>query len=192
MNKKSNGTTLIEIIVSIILISFVMIFLFNILVDLKSENDLTSKKSTDALNRASYTRIIQNDFINLGLKGITNCSNGIFCLTFTFDNNTSKRFIVESNSVIYADEKWEISSGNYIRNNIKFVYKVATTNSSELATPDVKNYHLLKIVIPVTMNLSSNRKYDVEITNVSDKALSLSCSSLTNYIGAANVECTNA
>ena len=36
--KKSKGTTLIEIIISIVLISIVLIFAFNLLMDLKQEN----------------------------------------------------------------------------------------------------------------------------------------------------------
>ena len=192
MNKYSKGTTLIEILVSVVLISVVMIFMFNILVDLKAENDLASKRSTDSINRASFTRIIQNDFITYGLKGVSTCSGGILCLNFTLDNNQTKRFIVEAQSVIYDGEKWQISSGNYIRNNIKLLYKVGTTNTSLLAKPDVVNYHLLKIVIPSVQNTNSNRKFDIEITHVGNKALQLNCQSLSNYIGAGNVNCVNA
>ena len=63
MKRKSKGTTLIEIMVSLALISIVLIFVFNILADLKSEDRESTRGPEDSIKRASYTRIIQNDFI---------------------------------------------------------------------------------------------------------------------------------
>ena len=188
MNNKNKGTTLIEIMVSVMLISFVMILLFNILIKVKEEYNLASKRSADAISRATYTRIIQNDLINYGLKGIASCSNGLFCLRFTLDNNQVRYLILEdSKTISYGDssnkEKWELTLGTYNKNDIRFTYNVATTNNSLLnSNSSVVNYHLFKLIIPVSSDVTSNKKFDLEITHVGNKALSLNCSSLPSYV----------
>ena len=62
MNKK--GMTLMEVLVSLVLISIVMIFVVNLLSDLKNEGILSNKRNTDSLTRASLINVIQGDLIN--------------------------------------------------------------------------------------------------------------------------------
>ncbi|MBR1943861.1 MAG: prepilin-type N-terminal cleavage/methylation domain-containing protein [Alphaproteobacteria bacterium] len=174
MKKYSKGTTLIEIMISIALISVVMIFVFNILSDLKDEDRESSKNSTDLLNKASYTRIIQNDFINLDLQKIQGCSdaNSIVCYLFTYQTGTTKKFIVYSNYIVYGDEKWTLTSGNYTKQGSKFCY--------EQSDNSIKPYHLLKIYVPTDLDVSSNKNYDVELTDVRDYYLTISNLTIDN------------
>ena len=73
MKKLNNkGVTLIELIVSLALISIVMVFIFNLLIDLKAEDSLSSKRSTDALNRSTIIRLIQNDFLDKTINWLKN------------------------------------------------------------------------------------------------------------------------
>lgn len=183
MNRKSKGTTLVEVMVSVILIAIIMIFIFNLLVDLKSENELTARRSTDSINRASFTRLIQNDFIMETLTGLEPCDKGIFCLNFTFKEKT-KRLVVEDQEIIYDNEVWKLTNGNYLKNGIKFLYYSTGygNDSDELNGKDEKDTHLLKIIIPVTTNLSSNRRYDIELTHMSPDELAINCTDIDNYL----------
>ena len=188
MNRKSKGTTLVEVMVSVILISIVMIFIFNLLVDLKSENELTARRSTDSINRASFTRLIQNDFIMESLVGLKPCNKGIFCLDFTFKEKT-KRLFVEENRIIYDNELWQLTNGKYLKNNIKFSYYSTSSESNEVLNgTDEKDTHILKIVIPVTTNLSSNRRYDIELTHMSNEELAIDCTEIDDYLNHDKTE----
>ena len=70
----NKGFTLIEIMVSISLIAIVLVFMFNLLGDIKRENALSNNDIADALNRATITRIIQNDFIEKNLTIVNTCN----------------------------------------------------------------------------------------------------------------------
>ena len=175
MNNKSKGTTLIEILLSVLLISFVMVFLFNILINLKEEYNLISVRNEDYLSRASFVRIIQNDLINNENSTISKCSDGNnskFCITLN-----DKKLVVENvngkGKVTYDNEVWNLTNGKYNLQDIIFTYyepkydiyrgkgDVRFLNDAE------SNYHLLKIIIPVTVDISSNRKLDIEISHIS-------------------------
>ena len=190
MQKVSKGTTLVEIMISVILISVILIFVFNILADLKSEDNLSSKRSEDALARASYTRIIQNDFIDSTLIGVSPCSEGLICLNFSFrKNNATKKLVIFNDYLVYADEKWKLSYGSYLKNQAKLTYRVATRDNAMLSDSDVINYSYLKIYIPVTYNTISNRKYDLELVYSYTEPLSINCTTLKNYFVSQNVDC---
>ena len=177
MKKISKGTTLVEIMLSVILISIVLIFIFNILVDLKEENSLSSKRSSDSISRASYTRIIQNDFINLDLTGVSGCNEGLVCFNFNYKRSQPKKLIVYNDYIIYDNEKWSISTGHYVKEKSKFCYQNSLDNISDEAILNdelVKNYHLMKIFVPASKNASSNRNFDLELTHVSEEPLTIS------------------
>ena len=62
MNKK--GMTLMEVLVSLVLISIVMIFIVNLLSDLKNEGILSNRRNEDSLTRASFINVTEAEFIN--------------------------------------------------------------------------------------------------------------------------------
>ena len=159
MKKYSKGTTLIEIMVSLALISVVLIFMFNILSDLKVEDRESTRGSEDSVERASYTRIIQNDLINLGLKDVKYCgvSGTIICYTFTFDSGSPKNLEVYDNYIIYDNEKWVLDSTTF--NKAK----------SSFCVQESENYQLIRIIIPTNLNPSLSRKLDIEVTYAANK-----------------------
>lgn len=108
LNKK--GITLVEIIISIALISIVLVFLFSLLVDVKDMNDEASINSDYLINKALILKNIEEDLdkANTELK-INTCEINDFyttyntykdsledkqkaseCIKFTFDNDDSK------------------------------------------------------------------------------------------------------
>lgn len=85
MNNK--GMTLIELLISIVLISTVLVFLFQILIDLRNETDNNSYAYNNQIKRAEIIYTIQNDLNNYALVGITdNSSNDNLILNFHFKN----------------------------------------------------------------------------------------------------------
>ena len=183
MNRVSKGTTLIEIMVSVILISIVLVFIFNILADLKYEDSIASSRSADAISRASYTRIIQNDFIINKLREISDCGtdDSHICIRFTYDkefvNNSStynhKDLYIYNNYIIYDNEKWSLSYGNYIFNSNKPLINYYYTPRPANASNDFVEYSYLNIYVPVKYNTVSYRKYDFELIYSYDKPLTI-------------------
>ena len=186
MNNKRKGTTLIEILVSVLLISFVMVFLFNILVNMKQEYNLTSLRSTDSLNRATYTRLIQNHLITTTGVKMSFCSSSPnrFCANIGNNFNTPsgyKQLVVENvnqdgkqvGRVIFDGEAWYLSSGTYNISDMKFTYieqryisyDSDPSKNSKILTDPNSDFHLLKIIIPVNTDILSNRKLDFELTH---------------------------
>ena len=200
MNNKSKGTTLIEIMISILLISFIMIFLFNILINMREEYNLSSQRSQDSLNRATFTRIIQNDLIEVGLKQINISNDGNknkFCIEFQLNDLSTKKLTVENvvendkevGRVIYDGEGWTLSSGTYDISNITFTYvepkydRFHDTGDNRFINERDTDYHLLKIIVPVSTDILSNKKYDVEVSHIGfNSVVSYNfCTKLRNY-----------
>jgi len=186
MYKKSRGTTLVEVLVSVALISIVLIFVFNILADLKNEYSLASKRSEDAIKRASYTRIIQNDFIAKELVEVSSCpstSDILLCLNFKYKDGSTKLLNINKQSVVYDNEIWKLSTGEYKIEDAMICYKkiddiINLSSLSETKKSDVilnsDKYHLLKIIVPATSAASSNKKYNFEIIHISPYNLDVS------------------
>ena len=138
--------------------------MFNILSDLKVEDRESTRGSEDSIERASYSRIIQNDFINLGIKSISNCSapSSLFCYSFLFNNNDTKTLEVYPNYIIYDDEKWTLDSTTFNESKSKFCVQ------------EKENYQLIRIYIPTNLNPSTSRKLDLELTYATDKKATVS------------------
>ncbi len=154
MNNK--GFTLIELMVSIALIAVVIVFMFNLLGDIKKESALSNEDISDTLNRSKIIRVIQNDFIELKLKGVAKCteSGTIDCYEFTFNDNSTKRLLVRTNEVEYDNERWVLDSGNYTNDGRIFCQTV------------VDNNYYMRIVIPVTNHNLDNRIHNLELIKI--------------------------
>ena len=73
----SKGMTLVEIILSIGLVSIVMVQVLNLLVDLKDEQVIGKDKTTDLTNRAIIIKTVEEDFINKTITKISHCDSNI-------------------------------------------------------------------------------------------------------------------
>lgn len=79
MNNK--GFTLIELMISVSLVSVVLIFTLNLLNDIRAEEDMGSNKTADLTNRTIITKVIQSDFDNhvVHYVGVYNSTTGDMC-----------------------------------------------------------------------------------------------------------------
>lgn len=170
MNKK--GMTLMEVLVSLVLISIVMIFVVNLLADLKNEGILSNKRNEDTLTRASLINVIEADLIDSENYLVTfkkNCDqknsrNTKTCYEFVYKNNTSKYLYVSDIFIAYGTssnmEKWDLNYGNYDIDNITINYVGGKSGSQEPSA--------LAIHIPVTgVDASAKNKFDIELTALS-------------------------
>lgn len=166
MNNK--GTTLIEVMISVVLITIIMVFMFTLLVDLKNEESLSTKKSTDALNRAAIIHLIQNDIISRGIKSLTFCAdsddacdkNHLY-YDFSFQDGSSKKLIAYTNYLVYDNERWTLTSGKYQLTDMKYCFK-NDVSSNGVTSP----YYYLRITIPATHDAISRRKYDIDLVDI--------------------------
>jgi type II secretory pathway component PulJ len=104
LNKK--GITIVEIIISVTLVSIVLVFLFNVMITVKNEDSKSQTQSKLLINQALIIKSIQSDIKDYGLKGVDYCSltdidtfkpknnftdsNNIYCLKLIYDvSNTT-------------------------------------------------------------------------------------------------------
>ena len=99
MKLNNKGITLVEIIISIALISIVLVFIFSMLIQVNNENTENEVKSSYLINQAAYIKQIEEDFLDYKLKSIGKCStsnssypsvsldNYNTCLHFKYDTD---------------------------------------------------------------------------------------------------------
>ena len=186
MNKK--GLTLIEIIVSIALISIVMVFLFQIVITIKNANDRQNNSSNNKMSVLIITREVQKDLDSFGLENtpIANCdfddnSNNIVpataskvnCVKILYDSNNAKN---NEGYILY-----------YENNNKYFLaYKrgkgnvIETQTVREISVPPKENLDIkinragndndfsIKINVPIR---DDSENYDLDINYIYTKAV---------------------
>ena len=88
MNKK--GTSIIELIISIALLSIILSFMLKLLVDLNNVRTNSKFAKENQIIRSEIIRTIENDIKNKTITNITSTKNGNkLRLTFTFTSGSS-------------------------------------------------------------------------------------------------------
>lgn len=182
---KKNGMTLVEIILAVALISLVMIFVFNMLVDLRQEETFSAYKSADQINRSVITKRIQDDLLNRQLDGVENgngtCyNNNTFCnkVNLLYSDGTIGKITVEehyfsyqfceNNSKCDRVERWYLSAASYKKN---FIY--CFDNGASIPTGSNNNYYV-QLIFPVNLTdsaLESQIIFDIELLYLSNNEL---------------------
>ena len=165
MNKK--GITLVEIVISVGLISVVMLFLFRLLTDMQYESDHASYAKSNQQVRASVIGHVQDDFQNLGLRSVS-ISADKKSILFTFQNSASKALTITDHSLKYADEEtWEIQKDNADTKidiaNIRMEKYFPDSSCNDLtSTGNCSTYASYRIIIPIVTGLNANAIDDIE------------------------------
>lgn len=118
--KNNKGITLIELIISVSLISVVLVFLFQMFVDVRYSDNRTNYSRVNQQNRAIIIKTVQDDFLNYKLTGLTSegSTSSKFVIKFSFGSSPSTSTLtVTSDTVTYTSvdsqtEKWTIPSGS--------------------------------------------------------------------------------
>ena len=69
MKLNNKGVTLVEIIISVALISIVVVFLFALLIQVNNENSENEVRSSYLINQATFIKQIEEDFIDYKYDG---------------------------------------------------------------------------------------------------------------------------
>lgn len=188
MNKK--GFTMTELIVSIAIIAVVMIFLVNLLVDIRYDKKNELYDTKNQINRAEIIKTIQNDLDGKIITGITDESdlNYLVVNIKTTDDNSPHIIKADSNHIYYTSNnkttKWSLEKNNdetYIKtSDVKLkVIKCSEPEDSKLKTEDSKlktddseikcdsNDKIIIINIPIIVDKSKLRENnDSQMDNI--------------------------
>ena len=155
LNKK--GITLIEIIISIALISIVLIFLFSLLINVNDMNKEADVNSTYLINKALILKNIEEDLKNKEEITITKCAQSIYS-NYKPDELDTINKGYECIEINYGDN--DIAKlGIYYYNN-KRSYVISYIHDSIKATrvlPDFDSYNINKEEGTIKQTLSINR-----------------------------------
>lgn len=174
MIKNNKGITLVELIVSIALISIVIMFLFRLLVDVRyNENNMDFNRKNQQ-TRAIILKNIQTDFLERKLVKIKDNSNeNQFILNITYADRTTGNLVVESDSLTYTNaagtEKWNLEKE---KESTHFgIHCVTyTTSLSDTTLKSEGDFFYVKFIIPVIVN-ANKKNYidDLEFFYVGEK-----------------------
>ena len=135
LNKK--GMTLLEIIISISLISVVMLFLFSLLNDIQYESKHTSYAKDFLVSRATIIKDVQEDILNNNITNVGQVNADANKTTLNFEmgngNYTGMNLEVESKKITYKNAAGEKESFSLSNDNDEEVFDFANIKINSYA-----------------------------------------------------------
>lgn len=183
MPKLNNkGISLIELLISIALISVVMMFMFKLLIDVTNEQSNDTYAKNNQINRSEIITRIESDFIDRDLILITDESefHDRLEVIFSFSDGTQTKIDATTNTFTYGDID---SSGEFLEGFQKWTLTGCTLFTDHVSiyskTDGSVTSPYFAIVIDIEVH-TPNERNDVHNNNVLDD-ISLS------YMGNHNV-----
>ena len=190
--RNNKGMTIVEIIVSITLVSIVLVFMLNLLITVKNFQNQSQNVSDLLINQALLTREIENDFNDSDFaktgylrpipSSMSKSDGSIYCLKLIYDEtlvNDNIGYLVQynfdSNSGVIGYKRSSnqvLRQTSYISNS--YSGSVVSSCSSSSGSVDCS----LKITLPVIGNDDNN--YDVVLTYIY-KHDDFTCTSANSY-----------
>ena len=109
MNK--NGFTILELLISIALISVVLLLLLRVMMSLEVINHDTSYASDDEIARTEITRNIESDFLEYHFYGLE-IQKTQEDTTINLLMDEEKKLVIKEDSLTYDDEVYSLKSSN--------------------------------------------------------------------------------
>uniref|UniRef100_UPI003FEF2734 prepilin-type N-terminal cleavage/methylation domain-containing protein n=1 Tax=Candidatus Ventrenecus sp. TaxID=3085654 RepID=UPI003FEF2734 len=134
LNKK--GMTLLEIVISIALISVVMLFLFSLLNDIQYESKHTSYAKDFLVSRATIIKDVQEDILNNNITNVmqVNVDANKTTLNFFVGSDPSNMNLeVESKKITYKNAAGEKESFSLSKDNDEEVFDFANIKINSYA-----------------------------------------------------------
>ena len=197
MNKK--GLTLVEIIVSIGLISIVMVFLFQIIMTIKKANDRQNEKTDVLIAISIITREVEKDLNSFGLDETNDNNPTTEC---KFDNKNNNNIVpnnatnIQCIKIIYDSKNVKNNEGYilYYTNNDKhfLAYKrgkgnvVETQTVREISVAPLKNFDLSSAI----SNKKSDNGYSLNIKVPIKNDYNIDTNLVINYAKSINNKVT--
>lgn len=158
MNKK--GVTILELLISISLISVVVLLLIRVMFSLSNINNAKDYASSDEISRTELIKEIESDFLKLKLKGINIKKEDVTTITFIYEN-TQKELKVAQNKITYNNETRTLESENATYDLCPY-YEYTEIDD---------NYYLVSLTIPVLIdNKNTTENDDLVLTYLNLKS----------------------
>lgn len=182
MKLDNRGMTLIELLISIVLIGIVLVFLFQLMLDIKNETDNNNYAYNNQINRIEAIYTIENDLEKNTLVGIEDVSsNRNMAINFHYkkDSGTSTAKLWFEKVEEENENKYYLRYTNF--NNEKYswemkgVTEINPCGSFTYYFDNVSNNYYFKLHIDVYTEHESNTKNknnvvdDIEIVYSGDK-----------------------
>ena len=143
---KRNGFTLVELLVSFVLITVISLSLFKTTVTLQQQQQQNISKNKYKSFLIVLNSTIQMDFIGDKMQSVTSCGNN--CYDIVYENGGEKRLSVEDNIITYGTTKEKLPSDYKFIGDIEFTSYVGDSVGNDsfiLLTISVKNSYDSKI-----------------------------------------------
>lgn len=175
MKLNNKGITLVELIISISLISIVIMFLFRLLVDVRYSDNNTDYNRQNQQKRAIIMKAIQTDFLERKLIALTDTNTqnaGELVVNFRYGDGTTGKLSVYADSLTYQNsdgiEKWllekETTTTKYNLSCVQY-----TTSLSESNLKDNGEFFYVRFTIPINVNAKRNFIDDLEFFYLGEK-----------------------
>lgn len=169
MNKK--GFTMTELIVSIAIIAVVMIFLVNLLVDIRYDKKNELYDTKNQINRAEIIKTIQND---LDGKIITDITDGSYSnnlvVNIKTDDNSTHTIQADNNHISYISSSGKKTKWSLEKNNDETYIKTSDVELKVIKCPNLtcdSNDKIIIINIPIIVDKSKLRENnDSQMDNI--------------------------
>lgn len=154
MNNRKEGFTLVEVIVSVILVSVVMTSMLAALVKIRETYDTVHENTDAIIYSSSISRILNKDVSNNGGIRYADCNlEGSSC-EILFANNNKRKIVIDSNEEVKEEQK----KGSVV---LSQSVEIQTT----LQYIDITDPSKEKLIYIKTLTLVKNEKFKREKPN---------------------------
>lgn len=173
LNKK--GMTIIEILISVVLVSVVLMFLFRLLVELRAEDEKSEYASKNQLNRAELVDLIESDldkYVLTGVEDISGSSSNTIEILFHFETaSNAARFVTyeKNDKEDPTVKKYYAAYTDY--NGNKSTYEMKSARVSSCGTWKYNAYgdsYYFILTIPVYNLIPNNNNIEERNNRVDD------------------------
>lgn len=147
--KNKKGFTLVEVAISVSLLSFVMVFLLRFVSEIRKDEDTISLNTEMLLNKAIISKTINESVNNTGISSLT-CSN-IKCTIILKDNKTK--------TIEITDDGTKLTYKNVTDDEIELTRKLPNEYVYNIRKTENASLYLIEIEI------DSHPEYNIEIVN---------------------------
>ena len=187
---KNRGITLVELIISISLISIVIIFLFRLLVDVRYSDNRVDYARNNQQTRAVILKTIQDDFLDYGLIGLndTGSTETKLVVNFTYKNSKNGKLVVGSNYVSYKNASGETEKWNLEQINSDMKYNVRCVSYNKIYNSEGDFFSIWFRIPLVVKTNSKNVIDDLEFSYIGKKSDIKNANDLISgsYLGEEN------
>ncbi len=192
-NKK--GTTLMEVIISIALISIVLAFMIKLLVDLNNTESNNSYAKSNQINRTEITRLIMDDIKDKEITRVTDIGSleDKLVINFEFSDRSSSTIECNTNEIVYTPStgsndirRWTLDEGEFYVSKANIYYNRREDTSG--------NFRVYTLTIDIEIHTPNDINNSTVIDEDTDSLISYNNPQddiLISYVGAKEIELTD-